>query len=59
LIKEENGYLLTATVQDNWQLLWWILSYSQDIIILEPAMLREEILTRLNETLAGYENTDS
>jgi predicted DNA-binding transcriptional regulator YafY len=57
LIKEEDGYLLTATVQDTWQLQWWILSYSQDIIVLEPKTLRDEILSRLNETLAGYENT--
>ncbi|NTV95365.1 MAG: WYL domain-containing protein [Thiobacillus sp.] len=39
---EEEGYVITtATVQDSWELRWWLLSFGDEAEVLEPASLRE------------------
>ena len=45
---------LTATINDSWQLRWWILSQGQGITVLEPKALRKEIAGELQNTLASY-----
>ena len=48
------GDLLTATVNDTWQLRWWILSQGAGIEVLEPKSLREEIGRELVVAIAAY-----
>ncbi|MEI6269091.1 MAG: WYL domain-containing protein [Methylococcaceae bacterium] len=39
-----DGYaLITATLQENEQLFWWLLSYGANVEVLEPEALREKI----------------
>ncbi|GAB3383476.1 hypothetical protein GCM10027514_23680 [Azotobacter armeniacus] len=40
---EDNGYRLTATVQDSWQLHWWLLSQSGPIAVRELQDLGENM----------------
>jgi predicted DNA-binding transcriptional regulator YafY len=51
----EQGNILTATVNDSWQLRWWIKSMGAQIEILEPAALRQDIAGELAETLRAYQ----
>ena len=45
---------LTATVQESWQLHFWILSQGAAITVLKPTSLRKHIIARLEETLGNY-----
>lgn len=45
---------LTATVADSWQLRWWVLSQGEQIEVIEPSELRDEIRTRLESVLELY-----
>lgn len=45
------GALLTATVKDSWELMWWLLSQAGSIYIQEPASLRSAMLERLQQGL--------
>ena len=55
--KENDEYpTLTATVENSWQLHWWILSQGEDIEILKPRSLRKDIITSLTDALAQYED---
>lgn len=54
LTEDGDGYLLTATVNDTWQLRWWVLGQGSAIQVLEPEALRDEIVAGLRETLASY-----
>lgn len=47
-------FLITATVEDTWQLRWWIMSQGAGIVVLEPVELREEIVVMLERTMKGY-----
>lgn len=47
-------YLLTATVNDSWQLRWWILSQGASITIVSPKNLRREIHETLRAAAASY-----
>lgn len=47
-------YLLTATVQDSWQLRFWILSQGPAITVLAPAELRRSIINTLDQAAANY-----
>lgn len=49
-------YLVSATVQDTWQLKWWIRSQGAQVEVLEPKSLREEFRETLRQTLAMYED---
>jgi predicted DNA-binding transcriptional regulator YafY len=50
----DDGYQLTTTVSDSWQLRWWIRSQGTAIVVLDPVGLREEILEDLKATLNSY-----
>jgi predicted DNA-binding transcriptional regulator YafY len=52
LTPEEDGSRLTATVNDSWELKWWILSHAGSIQVQQPLALREEIIQRLRAGLA-------
>jgi predicted DNA-binding transcriptional regulator YafY len=47
-------FRIEATVQDTWQLRWWLLSKAVDLTILEPAELRSIILEHLEAALEAY-----
>lgn len=45
---------LTATVQDTWQLRWWLLSHANQAVVLSPAALRADLLLRIAEAAELY-----
>jgi len=45
---------LAATVNNTWQLHWWILSQGVGITILKPVALRREIVATLNQAAQEY-----
>ncbi|MOA66301.1 hypothetical protein D3C78_1930130 [compost metagenome] len=51
---EEDGHRLTATLQDSWQLRWWMLSQAGSIAVREPVALREELIRQLEAGLAAH-----
>lgn len=51
LAPEEYGATLTATVQNSWELLWWLLSHAGSIQVQEPRALREDFINRLKSGL--------
>lgn len=46
--------IVDATVDDDWDLRWWILSQGDGIEVLEPIGLRQEIATLLHRACAAY-----
>ena len=50
-----NGYRVTATISDSWQLQWWILSLGDALVVEMPLNLREQIAQKLRNAAAGYE----
>ena len=54
-IRPDGGwFLIEATVQDTWQLRWWLLAKIGDLVVLEPDDLGAEILNRLKSGLSTY-----
>lgn len=51
----EDGHRLSATVQDSWQLRWWLLSQAGDIAVQQPVELREALISRLKAGLAVHQ----
>lgn len=51
---QDESFLLKATVADSHHLLWWILSLGDRIEVLEPASLREDIITNIKNTFKQY-----
>lgn len=50
-----NGYRVTATISDSWQLQWWILSLGDALVVERPLNLRAKIAETLRSAAAGYE----
>lgn len=51
---KQGRYLLTAMVNDSWQLHWWILSQGTGITIVSPEHLRKGISATLKAAAANY-----
>ncbi|MBY0577911.1 MAG: WYL domain-containing protein [Burkholderiales bacterium] len=51
---EEGWVRLSATVNDTWQLRWWLLSQGASIEVLAPESLRAGIAKSLEEALSNY-----
>ena len=51
---DDNRYQLSATVNDTWQLRWWILSHGPEIEILAPTIFRHEIAQTLQQAANQY-----
>lgn len=50
-----NGFCaLTATVQDTWQLRWWLLSHANQAVVLGPAALRAELMACIDDAANLY-----
>lgn len=53
--KEADGRIrIAATVNDTWQLRWWLLGQGSGIEVCNPPSLREEIKSRLREAIDRY-----
>jgi predicted DNA-binding transcriptional regulator YafY len=50
----EGWTILTATVGDTAQLRWWILGYGEQVVVLEPENLREEMRGRVEVLRNAY-----
>jgi predicted DNA-binding transcriptional regulator YafY len=51
----EDGFTLTASVHDTWQLKWWILSQGARIVIQSPSELRNAIQTQVAQMNQNYQ----
>lgn len=51
----DDGYRLTATVSDSWQLNWWLLSQGDSVMVEQPVALRQKLLETLRGALQRYE----
>lgn len=50
----EDGFHLSATVTNTWQLHWWILSLGDALVVHEPPALRQQIAGTLQRAAAAY-----
>lgn len=55
IVYRKERWILTAEVQDTWQLHFWILSQGPAITILSPATLRSQIRNSLKTAVKGYD----
>jgi predicted DNA-binding transcriptional regulator YafY len=55
LVAEDDGSRLTATVNDSWELKWWVLSHAGSIQVHKPQGLRDEITQRSRAALELHE----
>ena len=55
---DDDVYYLTATVEDTWQLFWWLLSLGDGIEVIKPKQLKDRVVAELSRALAQYEVTD-
>jgi predicted DNA-binding transcriptional regulator YafY len=55
---EDGTYQLSATVNNGWQLNWWLRGQGANIEVLEPQELRARMRDNLRKTLAAYEIVD-
>jgi predicted DNA-binding transcriptional regulator YafY len=49
-------HTLTATVQESWNLHFWILSQGASIAVLKPVSLRKQIIAALENALGNYQS---
>ena len=57
ITKLDNGHvLITATIQENEQLFWWLLSYGANVEVLEPEALRKKIVNTVQNLADKYLN---
>ncbi|MBU2753106.1 WYL domain-containing protein [Acidithiobacillus sp. CV18-2] len=54
ITKKRKWITVTATVQDNWQLRWWLRSFGGAIEVMAPAYLRREFVDMINELRKHY-----
>lgn len=50
---------LSASVQDSWQLRWWLLQHTGHMVVLQPETLRQEVLQQLEEGLEQYRQQET
>ena len=48
--------VVKATVDDSWQLTWWILSQGNAIEVIKPERLRKNIINEIRHTLEQYDH---
>jgi len=49
-----DDFMVAATVEDTWQLFWWLLSQGSDIEVIKPLRLRNKIKKELSHALERY-----
>lgn len=55
LMPLEHGHCLRVTVNNSWQLRWWLLSQGDSLIVEQPLDLRQQIATTLSNAAAQYQ----
>ena len=55
LIAEPDGARLTATVNDSWELKWWLLSQAGAIRVDAPTTLRQALIDSQRQSLALHD----
>nr|WP_112485787.1 WYL domain-containing protein [Thiomonas sp. X19] len=45
---------LAATVQDTWQLRWWLLSHADQAVVIAPKSLQRDLALRIAEAAELY-----
>lgn len=55
LIPVKGGCLLSAKVQNSWQLTWWVLSQAENICVMQPVILKTAISEHLRKTIELYQ----
>ncbi len=57
---EAEGWVrLTATVNDTWQLYWWILGQGAELEVCSPDSLRRRVVGSLHESLSNYSSSST
>ncbi len=56
MIAHDNGFFLTVSVHNTWQLHWWILSQGARIVVQEPASLRASIKSQIEQMSERYQS---
>ena len=51
----DHGHRLQATVSNSWSLRWWLLSQGDELVVEQPATLRQLIATTLSNAAAAYQ----
>jgi predicted DNA-binding transcriptional regulator YafY len=54
LVEDGEGQMLTATVNDTWQLRWWALSHAGSLVVMEPESLKQALLGQLEGAVGMY-----
>lgn len=54
LAPEGEGFLVKATHADSWQLRWWLLSQGDQIEVIRPLSLRQQMAETLRNALSRY-----
>lgn len=54
LAEDGDGQILTATVNDTWQLHWWALSHAGSLVVMEPESLKQALLKQLEVAMEMY-----
>mgnify|MGYP001106350135 FL=1 len=53
-----DGFQVQATVNNTWQLHWWILSLGDSLVVREPPELRQQMGDTLRRAAAAYEHEE-
>lgn len=53
--KKKDGYIVSATVTDSWQLQWWLLSQGSAVEVLAPSHLRSRLQSEISSMLQNYD----
>jgi len=59
LIDSEQGSLLTVTMPSSGQLLRWVLACGCNIVVIEPSLLREIVVSQLNQSIKSYDSLNA
>lgn len=54
IVKEDDELMVTATVADTPQLVWWLLGFGDGVEVLEPIALRSDITETLSKAAKKY-----
>lgn len=57
LREKDNRFILKATVQYSWQLVFYLLSQGPRIEVIKPKSLRNELVSSLQSTLSNYQDS--
>lgn len=59
LSNSEKGSLLTVTMPSSGQLLRWVLACGCNIVVIEPLLLKDIVVSQLNQSVENYESLNT